>query len=239
MVLAQRTLLRVASLGAMALGCVQAHATQAVTAGRITEVARAALLAHEAPAGTLVRLEQMGEVGDAMVPDGKLELRTDSLIGRWPRSRVAVPVHIYVAGRIVRSVALWFRVEAWRDVWALRTDAPAGASAENLRWLQKKADIAALRDTPLQSSEQVAGMRLRRPLRAGSALTLEDFEAVPDVEPRYPVEIDLQYGLIHLHGKGVALASGSRGDTVLVRMDHAEAPVRARVVGPREVKVEI
>jgi flagella basal body P-ring formation protein FlgA len=235
----RRSLLGVASLGAMALGCVQAHGAQAVTAGRLAEVARAVLLAQEAPAGTLVRFEQIGGAGDAMVADGKLEVRADSLTGRWPRSRVAVPVHIYVDGGVVRSVALWFRVEAWRDGWALSADAPAGTSAGSLRWLQKKVDVATLRETPLQSSEQVTGMRLRRTLRAGTALMLEDFEGVPDVEPRYPVQIDLQYGSIHLHGKGVALASGSKGDTVLVRLDHSDAPVRARVVGPREVEVEL
>jgi flagella basal body P-ring formation protein FlgA len=83
------------------------------------------------------------------------------------------------------------------------------------------------------SVESVAGLRLRRSVRAGDAIRIEWLDKPKDVTRGDSVRVDAQSGAMHLQLEGQALTSGSAGEliTVLNPLTHRRFPARVEAKG--------
>lgn len=213
-----------------------ADAPQQVAASRIVEVARQALAARlGADAGTSLKV--IGSPEDIRVAAGALSLTARPISGRWPRARAGVPVDVLVDHRVVRSATVWFAVSIHQTVLTYADDEPIGTTSKALHAAPADLDVAVLQEAPLDSITAVAGMRLRRPARAGSPVLLSDFETVPDVDRQQRVQVIAERNGIHLVAHGVANATGNAGDVVDVLVDGTGVPLRARVTDRGVVEV--
>jgi flagella basal body P-ring formation protein FlgA len=138
---------------------------------------------------------------------------------------------------VVRSATVWFAVSVHRDVPGYAADAAMGSVASALTFTPHDADVAMLQSAVVTDPSQLKGMRLRHAVLAGSPVLLEDFERIPDVDRQQRVDVTASYGVITLQAKGTAIGRGNAGDTVLVLVDGAEAPVHARVTDKGVVQV--
>lgn len=230
-------LLLASLLLALSVSAAASPSLQTVPAARIVNVAQAemdACLGHDK---ATAQVDVIGRPEDVQVLAGKLTLKARKPEGRWPRSRVSVPVDVSVDGAVVRSATVWFAVSIQRDVPTYAADAPLGTLASALKFVPHAADIAALQGSLVTDPHQLDGMRLRHAVVAGSPEVLEDFERIPDVDRQQRVEVLESYGVIRLEAKGTAIGRGNAGDTVLVQVDGAEAPVRARITDKGVVQV--
>lgn len=210
---------------------------QTVAAARIVEAAQAQLDACLGSDQAAAQITVVGKPEDIQVLGGSAVLKARRPEGRWPRARVSVPVDVVVNGAVVRSATVWFAVSVQRDVNAYASDTPIGTAASALTFVSHGADIAALQGSIVTDPHRLDGMRLRHAVLAGSPVVLEDFERIPDVDRQQRVDVTESYGVIRLQAKGTAIGRGNAGDTVLVQVDGAEAPVRARVTDKGVVQV--
>lgn len=222
-----------AACWAMAAHAATPH-TQTVTAARLVEVARASL---PAAGGSTITIRVIGTPLDAIVPVGALRLHTPSVVGRWPRARVAVPVEILVDDKPVRAETVWFAVEALRSVWVYDQDTPVGKTAAGLKVHKVAVDVAAANGTPVDGLASVANDRLKRGVHAGWPLLEGDFEAIPDVDRLSRVVVHVRYGPIRMETVAKALGAGDVGDVVSVLVDGAASPVQAKVTGKGVVDI--
>lgn len=210
---------------------------QQVDPGQVLEVARASLKDKLANTAGRTSLVALGAPEVMRVPAGKMELKVRPVQGAWPRSRVGVPVDISVNGQVVRSATVWFALQIERQAMTYGEAYPLGASASRLQMESGDIDVATISEAPIDSRDAIAGMRLRRAVRAGDPVLMKDFEAVPVVDRSDRVQVLASYGVIHLTTHGTANEPGGIGDIVAVLVDGAEAPSRARVTEKGVVQI--
>jgi flagella basal body P-ring formation protein FlgA len=212
-------------------------AVQTVAAARVVAAAEAALGTLPLAPGTHLRLQVVGKPTDAVVPAGALALHASAPSGHWPRSRVAVPVRLEVAGRPAKTETVWFAVEAECPLAVYTSDTASGTAGGDVRSHPADVDTAQLHGHPLQSLAAMKGQRLRHAMLAGAPVMQEDFEPIPDVDARQQVTVLVRYGAIRMQTRGTALSAGDAGQTVAVLATGAQSPVQARVTGKGVVEV--
>ena len=232
-----RPLLPAMLLLALSVPALASSPPQTIAAARLVDAAQAELDACLGGDKAAAQVSLVGKPEDIPVLGGKVALKARKPAGRWPRARVSVPVDVLVDGVVVRSTTVWFAVSVQHEVPTYSADAALGTAASVLKLASQAEDIAGLQGTPLTDPHQLDGMRLRRAVTAGSPVVLEDFERIPDVDRQQRVEVLESYGVIRLDAKGTAIGRGNAGDTVLVQVDGAEAPVRARITDRGVVQV--
>jgi flagellar basal body P-ring formation protein FlgA len=218
-------------------GAPAAAAPQHIDAARVVAVARESLQQQLGDDAQRAQVATVGTPEDIQVLSGQVTLEARRSVGRWPRSRVSVPVDIYVDGRVVRSATVWFSLSVSRNVLSYANDAAAGSLPMALKFASKDADVAALPAAPIADVHELDGKRLRRNVIAGAPVLPEDFEKVPDVDRRGRVDVVASFGSIRMQTKGTSASTGNIGDLVSVLVDGAEAPVRARVTDKGVVDV--
>jgi flagellar basal body P-ring formation protein FlgA len=232
-----RRLLPIMLLLAMPLHASAAPTLQTVVSARIVAVARDELESCLGEDRGVAQVEIVGKPEDVQVLSGVLTIKARKPEGRWPRARVGVPVDVGINGQVVRSATVWFAVSVHRDVPSYAADASMDTAAGGLKFVPHDADVAMLQSPVVTDPHQLDGMRLRHAVLAGSPVLLTDFEHIPDVDRQQRVEVTASYGVIKLQTKGTAIGRGNTGDTVLVMVDGAEEPVRARVTDKGVVQV--
>lgn len=206
-----------------------APAEQTIDATRLVAAARAALPASAPAANLAITVNVIGTPTDAIVPAGTVTLHAEEPPGRWPRSRVAVPVQIRVDGNLARSETVWFAVHAPRRGLVYDNDVPMGTPAVKLATRSSLVDEAATAGIPVAALNTLANERLRRGVHAGWPVLKSDFEPIPDVDKNTRVIVHVRYGAIQMQTVATALQAGDVGDAVPVLIEGAHSPVQARV----------
>ena len=210
---------------------------QRVEAARVIAAARSQIDAKLGSDRDVAHVSVVGTPEDISVPAGTVSLTVRTLTGRWPRARVGVPVDIALDGRIVRSATVWFALDVHRQALGFAADSPSGTLASSLKLVDRDTDVAAIQGDLVTDPHALENMRLRHAVLADAVVTLQDFERVPDVDPKQRVQVMVAYGAIQMQAKGTAIGKGNAGDMVAVLVDDAEAPVRARVTDKGVVQV--
>jgi flagella basal body P-ring formation protein FlgA len=134
--------------------------------------------------------------------------------------------------------AVWARVR-------VRISGPRAVAAHDLRAGQRlstadfrlETDISAEDPHPL-TIEELSGRRLRRAVRAGTAVRGEWTDLPPDVMRGETVRVEVRCGAAMLAFEGRAQGSGNSGQTVAVINPQTRKRFQARVEGPGRVSVE-
>jgi flagella basal body P-ring formation protein FlgA len=149
--------------------------------------------------------------------------------------RMRVWVDIAVDGKPTRTVPVFFKVEAYRQVWIAQQDMAVGQPLVPDAFEHKQIDIAAEGVDPLADLPSLR--RLRKPLLAGHVLAAAHVESVPTIARGDQVTLRTQHGQIAVEAQAEALQDGQPGQQVLVRIAQARSPVVARVVGAGVVEL--
>jgi flagella basal body P-ring formation protein FlgA len=161
---------------------------------------------------------------------GALEFRVLPVAGRWPRSRFTTMVEVLSGGHVLRTVPVGFALSATATALVYRSDTADHVMADQLDLVTQDVDVAGGRDLPLRSADALKGKRLRRAVRAGQAVSADDFEDVPDVDNRQTVRLLVNYGGITVERPGVAMRAANKGEVVPVQVAGTNEPVKATVM---------
>jgi flagellar basal body P-ring formation protein FlgA len=188
--------------------------------------------------GSQAQFALSGRVEDQSLPAGELRIVVGDIAGRWPRSRVAMPVRLLVDGRPVRTVTVWVEMREERTVPTYAESYPVHRPMSQLRTAPAVVDMMCCAGPVMTASADDGDLRLKRAVRAGQPLLAADFESLPDVVARQQVAIEVDSGAVRLQTVGLALHDGRIGDRINVRRERAQDVIRARVIGKQKVVVE-
>ncbi|HWH82079.1 MAG TPA: flagellar basal body P-ring formation chaperone FlgA [Burkholderiaceae bacterium] len=196
-------------------------------------VARAAadLRAHLQANYTDVEVLPAGRIEALRLPAGELALATHLAAAGalQPNRHMRVDVDLLIDGERLRTVPLWFDVRAHADGWTVVKDLPAGHVLTPDDVARARVDVAALNGAAPPSAELV-GLRLRRTLHAGTALSAAALEDTPLVARGDDVTLELRSGGVVVESRATALGDGRAGQEVRVRVTGSET-LRGRVIG--------
>lgn len=170
------------------------------------------------------------------LPAGDLVLHTHlpKDAAALPQRRMRVDVDVRVAGVLVRTLPLWFEVQAHAPRWVALRDLPAGEALSAGDFERRTVDVAKAGSPDVDLPSDVAGWRLSKAMRLGSVLSSTDIEETPWVRRQDDVTVEVRSAGVVIESRGTALADGRVGDVVAVRISGAEL-VRGRVVGPKRL----
>lgn len=225
----------VIAVGVLTIGQAQPPPKQMITTARLVEAARKVLPAASPDLKVTVRV--LGGPEDVIVPAGAVRLKAHPVVGRWPRSRAAVSVSVFVNGKAVRSGTIWFAIRALRPAWVYDQDAPAGTAMSKLKFHKATVDVAKAGGQVVDAVAALKGDRLKRGVHAGWPALKGDFEPIPDVDTQSQVVVHVRYGSIRMETLGRALNMGDVGDVVPVLVEGAVSPVFAKVAGKGVVDI--
>lgn len=100
-------------------------------------------------------------------------------------------------------------------------------------------DTSLLRDKYLVDPQQAIGMRLTRPVPPDSIITFAVIEQNEIVRRGDKVVISASNDSVSVRMPGEALESGALGAQIRVRNTRSDRQIKARVVGPGQVKVDM
>ncbi len=169
------------------------------------------------PAGD-VRVE--AHMGNGTRWAGRLPVTVTVSAGRWP-GRILI-LQTQVDG-VVQAVVAASDLRAG-DVPAVRL---VSRRASTLAW------------DAVTSKRELVGMKLTGRVRAGAVIRRSMLTPVPIVKRGAVVTLAVVLRGIQLTSRAVARQDGRRGDTILVLSKATNRLIRARVVGPRRVVIEL
>jgi flagella basal body P-ring formation protein FlgA len=210
---------------------------QRIPAERLVAVARAEIDARIGEEKSAAQVTLIGAPEDVTVQAGQVDVRAHAIAGRWPRSRIGVPVDVVVAGHTVRSATVWFSLGLQRQVLSYAGSYPADTDASTLSFASTDADVASLQGDVVVDAEALKGLQLRRAIPAGNVVQSQDFERIPDVKRGDHIDVLVQHGAVHMSARGVAIDPGLQGQTVHVLVDGAESQVQAQITAKGVVQV--
>lgn len=191
--------------------------------------------------GASIDVRPVSHVDVLRLPPGEVSITTRLPAGDGevlqPSRRMRVEIEVAQRGEALRRLPLWFEVRALAPGWVARGDLQPGHPLGSADLQQGTVDRAQLAGDTVVDVQEAVGMRLRRPLRGGEAIRRSLLEPMPAVTRGSAVSVQVKAGPVTVGANGVALADGSTGQLVPVRVSGAQV-LRGRVVAPGVLEVE-
>jgi flagella basal body P-ring formation protein FlgA len=173
-------------------------------------------------------------VTDQYVPDGAVAIAVQT--PQVNPSYVAVPMHILVNGRVVRTVVAGYRVEQYVHTAVASHDLAPGTilTADDLTMARVLStgrpgvDVGAL-----------AGRRMRAAANRGALVYVEQTAEVNLVRSGSGVILIVRDGPVQLTADVIARTDGGLGDSVTVYNAKTNKVLSGTVVGPNQVELEL
>lgn len=139
-----------------------------------------------------------------------------------------------------QSAPVWARARVWisRPCVFAAQDLAAGKPIRAGQIRIETIDAGPFSESGLASFDEVAGLSLRRPIRAGQAIPRSALEAATDVTRGDMVNLEAHFGAALLRAEVRAEASGRIGDRIQVRNVESGKTFRAKVLRKDFVVVE-
>ena len=220
-----------------------AAAVTVETSGTVVEGGRLRALAlQEVTRALSPRYERVeahaAPLADVMVMPGAATLKARPVdVTHGITHSVPVWIDIFVDGTFARAVDVPVEVEATATVRVARTDLMIDHMPQPTDFETRRVDVARLGSDVVMAGKDLAGMRIRRPVRAGAVLVSEDLQERPAVVRGEMVTLRLAANAVRVESRAIALGEGAVGDSVWVRRESSGASLRTQVVGPGTVEV--
>lgn len=167
--------------------------------------------------------------------DSDLEQRLES--PEQPVGRVTVRVSC--EGSTPWTVFVPAQVRIYRPVVVLKTPLKRDSLVKESDIAMIEQDVGLLTHGYLTDANQAIGRKLTRPARADQILTPSQLELADSIKRGDQVVIAAKGSGISVRMQGEALSAGSNGQQISVRNLSSQRVVKARVVGPGQVEVEL
>ena len=167
------------------------------------------------------------------------DLRVEARLGNGTRWAGRLPVTVMVsAGRWpARTIMLQSQVDGVVRAVVATSDLRAGEVPHAVRVVSRRASTLAW--DAVTSKRDLIGMKLTGRVRTGVVLRRGMLAPVPIIKRGAVVSLAVMLKGVRLTSRAVARQDGRRGDTILVLSKATNRLLRARVVGPRRVVVDL
>lgn len=130
------------------------------------------------------------------------------------------------------AASLTATIEVWRPVVVVVHALPAGSTLEGSDIEMQPRNLGDLHDQYIGAADRAVGWTTRRPVAAGTVLSVRQLVAPIAVNKGDEVRIRSGAGAVAVSMIGTALGNGMPGEQIAVRNVQSDRVVKARVVGP-------
>ncbi|CBJ37719.1 putative flagellar protein FlgA precursor [Ralstonia solanacearum CMR15] len=217
-------------------------ATHELSGEQLATAAKASLQDWLSARSTRSSVELSRVPHDLVVPAGEVKMQVRPIsTAASPARHMSVWVDVWVDDRFIRTVPVSFDVSAYERGYVTDLAEASGSPLDQIHMQPKEIDLTALPSKAVLTSlkpEAVANLRLRRPMAAGEAVTLDSVESRPAVARGDWATLHAVAGAVNLESRVEVLEDGRNGQLVHVKLPNATSPMLARVVGERMVEVK-
>jgi flagella basal body P-ring formation protein FlgA len=179
---------------------------------------------------------------DRLDPRLRLALCDQPLEGFWPkgaRKMGSVSVGVRCNGSNTWSIYTRAKVAVFESVVVANRPLSRGESLDASDVELVREDLTRLSSGFYSQIEDVVGMEVRRPVRAGTVLGRGMVKAPILIHRGEKVSITASTGTVTVRMEGKALASGAKGDVITVMNLSSKHKIEATVAAPGVVKVRM
>jgi flagellar basal body P-ring formation protein FlgA len=179
------------------------------------------------------------------VPDGlqvegyEYALRVSESTASELKGNISLPVEIVVAGRVEHQCIVSIKVRTFDSVLVAARQLGRHESITSGDIRPERVETTALKGVPLRSVADLVGLRTKRIVRAGSVLTNEITQTIPDVLQGSAVKLIVKGKNFCFSVDAVAKDDGVKGQLVTVQRAGSSARVQATVMNQNSVEMRI
>src|SRR5262249_15877789 len=139
------------------------------------------------------RVDPVGKIEPLMAPPGEVSFSPGACGRDSLAPRMCVKVDVLVDRPPYKSLAVWYKVQAYRNVLAAKIAVAAGAPFSAESFSIESRDVAAS-SAPVPVDGAPRGARLKHAVQAGQILLQNDLEPIPAVTRNQEVSVRIQAG---------------------------------------------
>jgi flagella basal body P-ring formation protein FlgA len=189
-------------------------------------------------AGYDTAVRTVEDIAEVIVPRGEVSLRPRTLMVRDAlRRRVLVRIDVLLDGIFYRTLNVPVTVQAFGTAWIARRELPKGYVLQCADLDAQAIDLAALGSEVVGGACDAGLGRLKRPLLAGTPLSRDYLQPVPEVIQGESIRLELVDGAVTLESAAIALTDGVVGQRVPVKPAASKDTVVVQVVAPGVVRI--
>lgn len=152
---------------------------------------------------------------------------------------VSLPVEVFLQGRVDRQFIVSVKVRTFDTVLVAVRQLGRHENLTVQEARRLRMETTDLKGIPLMRNDQLAGLRTTRIINAGSVLTNDLAQPVPDVLQGSAVRIVVKGRNFKLSLDGVARGDGVIGQQVMVQRMGSTARVQATVLDSKTVEMQV
>lgn len=210
---------------------------QVLNTDRLTEKVQSYIQQNLSTEAEDVEIELQNLDREVRLPVGGVELQIGNLNTKRLLGRTAVPVNIYVDGRLAKKKYIQAQVTAYQRVLVAQESIKRHQSLAENQFKWEKRPLERLYSQPFTDLDSIQNYRLERSINTGQILTRNLIEIPPLVKRRDRVKIIAVVGRVRVSTVGIALESGTKGEHIKVRNIKSSREIMAKVIGKKTVKV--
>lgn len=174
-----------------------------------------------------------------LVPRGRRSRRMHASLGvaQVTRNSARIRVDILVDDEAWTAVSVAFRLRRYRNALVAKRPFRSGDVVRSTNFALQRIDVATRRGDVLDDFKMLEGKVAARNIRTGETLVASDLKMPAIVRKKDTVTVVAAVGRIRVARKGVALASGGRGDRIAVLVEPKRPPLNAEIIAPGLVLV--
>ncbi|MBM7622909.1 flagellar basal body P-ring formation chaperone FlgA [Sporohalobacter salinus] len=174
---------------------------------------------------------------EVRLPVGKVKLQIGNVNTKKLLGRIAIPVNIYVDGKLAKKKYVQAQITAYQKVLVAKESIERRQSLAKDLFKWEKRELAKLYgNQPFTNLDSLSNYRLERRINSGQILTKNLIEIPPLVKRRDKIKIVAEVGQVRVSTVGVALESGAEGDIIKVRNIKSDQEIMAKVIEKKVVK---
>jgi flagella basal body P-ring formation protein FlgA len=159
---------------------------------------------------------------DVNLSSSDQELEIVDPLRRRASGAMSLSVAALDEGNLVQRLPVSLKVRAFEKVAILTNSRGSGhlLSPDDVEIVERETTVA--RSSPIKSTEEVVGKRLKRRMKAGQVLTADCIESPPLIERGDEINLIVHYKSITVGCLGKALQKGCLGEKIIVRNQYGK-----------------
>jgi flagella basal body P-ring formation protein FlgA len=209
----------------------------AVDSDRIREAVMAHLTAAAPADAEALRVARIETESGIVVPPGELSLRVVPGSEQRRPGKLQMALEIAVDRRVVRRTWATAELDQQVELLVAARPLPKGRLLVEEDLAQRSVAPESLPAGAVASSDAALGMRVRRAVPAGGAISGDLLERPLIVKRGDPVQMLIEAGGLRISAMGIAQRAGRQGERIVVENVDSRKRVLASVLDARTVKV--
>ncbi len=155
--------------------------------------------------------------GDVLLRTAANEFRVRPITIEYPFDHICIWVDIKSLGQVLKSVPIWLRIKANKDVLVANSRVDLGRKDSDIYFRLENVNVANLSSAPLENEKELFNKETKKVLLAGNVITKDHLRPIPIVKQGDMVTIETISGKVYLASSAIAVEEGQVGNQIKLK----------------------